>query len=127
MSRIQVGYDGPATKPSLDSSGCVVPALVVRGVEAFEGFARVLEFKIHNDRLRFRFRLEPPLPHEESALELTFISDPFARPALLATASALVGSDYLLETLLLPEIAPEWAHLKETDHLPIRLILRCGT
>ena len=127
LSRIQVEYDGPATKPTLISSGYFVPALVVRGVEASEGFARVLEFNIHNDRLRFRFQLEPSLSHEEPTLELTFISETSAHPVLLAAASVSVESDYLLETLLLPEIAREWAHLKETDHLPIRLILHCGS
>src|ERR1700733_12373404 len=75
LSRIRVGCDSPATKPGRSSGGYAVPALIVRGVEKSEGLARVLEFNIRNDTLRFRFRLEPPMTLTESTLELTFISD----------------------------------------------------
>jgi hypothetical protein len=113
LRRIQVGCDGDG-----------VPALIVREAEESEGLARVLEFTIRNDNLLFRFQMEPPLTLEESALELTFISDTVARPVLFALAIGLMEGEYLLDTALWPEIARDWAHLEKTDHLPFRLILR---
>jgi hypothetical protein len=109
------------------NNGCVVPALIVFGTEESEGLARVLEFDVRNDHLHFRFQLEPSLMHVASALEVTFVSDPGARPLFSAEATTLGESECLLEAALLPEIARDWAHLKATDRLPFRLILRYGS
>lgn len=100
-----------------------VPALVVRGREESESFVRVLIFRLREGKLRLRFRLESPLPLEESSFEATFISETGARALFTTTTSVSPKLEFSVDTELPTDIARDWGQLKITDTMPFRLIL----
>ena len=100
-----------------------VPALIVRGKTETIRFAQVLDFKIHEGKLHFRFQLQPPFSPAVSALEVTIISDTASHPLVFALAYGSGEIGHIVYTDLPPELVQDWALLKETDHLPFRLIL----
>jgi hypothetical protein len=103
-----------------------VPALIVRGEAETKSFARVLDFKIGDAKLHFRFQLTPALTPGDSSLEVTFISDKDARALFFTPAFGSGEIGYIVHTELPLELARDWAPLKETDFLPFRMILRSG-
>src|SRR5271170_2569014 len=67
LEKMQSGYDHNGGRP--------MPALIVQGEAETEGFARVLDFKIRDGMLHFRFQAEPSFASQASTFEVTFISD----------------------------------------------------
>ena len=103
-----------------------MPALMVRGEAETEGFARVLDFKIRDGILHFRFQVASSLASEASTFEVTFISYPASRALFFIPAYGSGKIGYIVCAELPPELARDWALLKETDVLPFRLILHTG-
>ncbi len=103
-----------------------MPALVVRREVETRSFARVLDFKICDAKLHFRFQLTTPLKPRESTFEVTFVSGTAARALFFTPAFGSENIGYIVYTELPTELARDWALLKETDLLPFRLILRSG-
>jgi hypothetical protein len=126
METIRNGQDhnGDHTNSSPDSHE--VPTLIVRGQSEIQSLARVLDFKIYDGKLHFRFKLEPPLTPVDSTLEVTFLSDAATRPLFFAPAFGSEEIGYIVYADILPELAREWASLKETERLPFRLIIHLG-
>jgi hypothetical protein len=122
----RTGHPHNGDQPNPGPDGIAVQALIVRGKEETKGFARVLDFKIHDAKLHFRFQLDPPFTPGASSLEVTFISDTAARALFFAQAFGSGEIGYIVYTELPPELARDWASLKETDPLPFRMILRSG-
>jgi hypothetical protein len=123
METIRTGHDHNGNHPNASSDGRTVPVLIVQGEAETKSFARILDFKILDGKLHFRFQLAPPLTPGASALEVTFISDTAARALFTSPAFGSGEIGYIVYTELQPELARDWALLKETDRLPFRLIL----
>jgi hypothetical protein len=100
---------------------------MVRGETTTEDFARVLDFKIRDGGLHFRFKAASSIASEASSFEVTFISYPTSRALLFTPAFGSSEIGYIVYTELPPELAGDWALLNETDPLPFRLILRSGS
>ena len=124
LGKIESGSDHNGSQSDRNSGAHAVPTLTVRGQEETEGFARVLDFKIRDGRLHFRFRAGPPLASGVSTIEATFISCSTPRALLFTPAFGSSEVGYIVYTELPPELARDWALLNETDRLPFRLILR---
>jgi hypothetical protein len=126
LEAIRTDHDHNGDHPNPGPEGYAVPSLIVRGEAEIKGFARVLDFKILDAKLHFRFQLAPPLAPGDSSLEVTFISDMDARVLLFTQALGLGETGYIVCARLPPELVRDWALLKETDILPFRLILQSG-
>jgi len=123
LEKMQSGNDHNAGLPDHGSEVHAMPVLIVRGDAEVEGFARVLDFKVCNGKLHFRFQVAPSFESGTSTLAVTFISHPASRALLLTPAFGSSEVGYIVYTDLLPENAGAWTLLDETDHLPFRLIL----
>jgi hypothetical protein len=55
---------------------------------------------------------------------VTFVSSEGARPFFVALAGRSVDHEYSLDAEIPAEVARDWLHLKVTDVMPFRLILR---
>jgi hypothetical protein len=121
----RIGHNEGHSEHSLGAYS--LPALIVRGDAETEGFVRVLDFKIRDGRLHFRFQAETSLASEDSAFEVTFISNPAARAVLLSPAFGSSEIGYIVYTELPPELAGAWSLLNERERLPFRLILCSGS
>lgn len=126
LEKIQSGNDHNGDQSDLGSGVHVVPALMVRGETETEGYARVLDFKIRDDKLHFRFQVAPSVASGASTFEVTFISYPALHALLFTPAFGSSETGYISYTELPPELAGAWTLLNETDPLPFRLILRSG-
>jgi hypothetical protein len=126
LEKIQNGNDHNGGPSGHDSEGHTVPALIVRGDAGTEGLARVLDFKVSDGKLHFRFQLAPSLASGTSTFEVTIISHPGSLALLFTPAFGSNETGYIAYTELPPELAGAWTLLKETDRLPFRLILRSG-
>jgi hypothetical protein len=123
LSSIQVAYAHALTEAIRGRSGHPVPSLIAAGDEELEASARVLYLSVRDGQLRLRFQLDTSGAAEES-YEVTFVSDPAARPLFSATAVASVENEYRVDAELPQELATTWEALKVTDRMPYRLILR---
>jgi hypothetical protein len=126
LEKMRNGYDHNESQSDHGSGVHTVPALMVRGEAETEGFARVLDFKIRDGRLHFRFQAAPSFVSEISTFEVTFISYPASRALFFTPAFGSSEIGYIVYTQLPPELAGAWTLLNETDRLPFRLILRSG-
>jgi hypothetical protein len=126
LEKMQGGYDHKGDPPGHGSEGHATPALIVRGDAEVEGLARVLDFKIRDGRLHFRFQAEPSFASEASTFEVTFISCQTSRALLFTSAYGSSETGYIAYTELPSQLARDWALLNEKDRLPFRLILRSG-
>src|SRR3569832_1723900 len=81
-----------------------VPALVIHGKEISESSVRVLFFRLRDAKLRLQFRLESPVPLEESSFEATFISEAGARALFATTAPVSAKLEFTIDTELPTEI-----------------------
>ena len=124
LETIRAGHDHNGDHPTSSPDGHALPVLVVQGEVEIQSLARVLDFKIHDGKLHFRFQLEPPVPPVSSSLEVTFISDASPRPLFFAPAFGSEENGYIVYADLLPELVREWAPLIEANGLPLRLIIR---
>jgi hypothetical protein len=123
LTRIQIAYGHAMAEPRPSRSGHPVPALIVHTVEEVETHVRVLYLNVRNGQLHFRFQLEAAPDHAEQEFEVTFVSDPAARPLFSARAARSVGSEYRLSSDISEEVARDWERLKVTDQMPFRMIL----
>jgi hypothetical protein len=101
-----------------------VPALIVRSEEQIEACAQVLYLSLRDGQLRLRFQLKGGPEPADPGFEITFVSNMPARPLFSALATRSVDNEYRLDTELPPEIIEEWRHLRVTDRMPFRFILR---
>ena len=122
LTRIQIAYGHAMAEPQ-SRSGHPVPALIVHTVEELETSVRVLYLNVRNGQLHLRFQLDAAPAHAEQDFEVTFVSEPAARPLFSAHAAKSVGSEYRLSAELSEEVARDWERLKVTDQMPFRLIL----
>jgi hypothetical protein len=126
LETIPTGHDQNGDHPNSSLDGPAVPALIVRGEAEIQSLVRVPDFKIQDGKLHFRFQLAPSLTPVDSTLEVTFISDTAGRPLFFTPAFGSGEIGYIVYADLSPELAREWASLKETDRLPFRLIIHLG-
>jgi hypothetical protein len=126
LEKMQGGYDHKGSPSGHDSENHATPALIVGGEAEVEGLARVLDFKIRDGRLHFRFHSEPSFASETSTLEVTFICYQTSRALLFTSAYGSSETGYIAYTELPSQLARDWALLNEKDRLPLRLILRSG-
>ena len=124
LQGIQVAYGHAMTEVAPGRSGHLVPTLVTGTDEEIETAARIVYFSVRDERLRLRFQLEPGSEQPQAEYEVTFVSDPGARPLFSASATASVENEYRLDADLSAELANAWEALKVTDRMPYRLILR---
>jgi hypothetical protein len=124
LETIRTGHGHNGNHPNSSPDGHAVPALLLREEVEIQSSARVLDFKIHDGKLHFRFQLEPPLAPVSSSMEVTFISDASTRPLFFAPAFGSEENGYIVYADLLPELVREWAPLDEANGLPLRLIIR---
>jgi hypothetical protein len=127
VGRIETSYGYAMAEQSRHRGGHPVAALITRGGEELETFARVLYINVRDGRLRLRFQLDAVCGDPLESFEATFIDDKDARPLLLAQAALSVDSEYRIDTELSEELARRWEVLKVTDRMPFRLILRADT
>jgi hypothetical protein len=104
-------------------NGYRVPALIVRGEEQSENYARITYFDVPDTRLLLSFKLETALRPVETTFQVTFVSEAGARPLFSAAATVSGEGNYVIETEILAEITSEWGQLKRSDQMPFRLIL----
>jgi hypothetical protein len=126
METIRVGHDHNGDHPKSTPESFAVPALIVRGETETQSSARVLDFKILDGKLHFRFQLEPLLTPVDSTLEVTFISAAVLRPLFFTPAFGNMEIGYIVYADLSAELAREWASRREVDRLPFWLIIRLG-
>jgi len=123
LSKMQIAYGHAMAQPQ-SRSGHPVPALIVHTAEELETSVRVLYVNVGNGQLHLRFQLDAAPARAEQDFEVTFISEPLARPLFSAPAARSEGSEYRLSAELSEEIARDWERLKVTDQMPFRLILQ---
>ena len=122
LTRIQTAYGHAMAEPQ-SRSGHPVPALIVHTGEELETSVRVLYLNVRNGQLHLCFQLDAAPAQAEQDFEVTFVSEPAARPLFSAPAAKSVGSEYRLSAELSEEVARDWERLKVTDRMPFRLIL----
>jgi hypothetical protein len=127
LSQVQVAYGHAMADPRQPRTAHLVPTLIVRTGEEFQGFARVLYFSICSGRLRLRFQIDPAQGQSDPAFEATFIAAATAIPLFSARATLSVENEYRLDAELPEKIVVKWEQMKVTDRMPFRLILRTDT
>jgi hypothetical protein len=127
LKRIKSVYGHAPGATARSDNGYRVPALIVRGEEESENYARITYFDVPDMRLLLSFKLETALKPVETAFQVTFISEPGARPFFCVAAIVSAEGNYIIETEILAEIASEWGQLKRSDQMPFRLILYSPT
>lgn len=109
------------------SGGFPVPAVITRTNVETSLLADILYLHLRARRLRIRFHL-PPLPEPpEPELEVTFVAADGPHALLSGKALLAPGGEYRLEIELSEEIAQAWAHLRVTEPMPFRFVLRPTT
>jgi hypothetical protein len=124
LGRIQIEYGHAMAEPPQTQRGHPVPALIVRAIEELETSARVLYMYIRDGRLRLRFQLDPASAQAQERFEASFVANDSERPLFSAAAQLSLDSEYCIDAELPEELSRGWAHLKVTDRMPFRLILR---
>jgi hypothetical protein len=124
LSRIPVAYGHAMANPPEPRRAHPVPALIVRGDREIETSACVLYLSVRDGRLRVRFQLSPEGGPTDVSFEVTFVSPEGASPFFAARAARSVDHEYSLDAEIPAELARNWLHLKVTDVMPFRLILR---
>jgi len=125
LSQIQVNHAFAMADPSrANPGGYLVPCVLENGAEQKEVHARILYFDVRKSQLRLRFALENPGEKAGDSLELTFVSEGAEHPLCAARAERSLDDEYHLEVELPGGIAAQWKHLKVTDRMPFRFILR---
>lgn len=118
---------GHAMEPAAGRSvSFPVPALIARTHVETSSLADILYFHLRGRTLRLRFQLHtrPELP--DTHMEVTFVAAESAEPLLSAVATVAPGGEYRLEVDLPAAVANAWGHLRVTDRMPFRFILRPG-
>jgi hypothetical protein len=123
LKRIKSVYGHELGATARSSHGNRVPALIVRGEERSENYARITYFDVPDTRLLLSFKIDTALKPVETAFQVTFISEAGARPLFCVAATVSAEANYVIETEILAEIASEWGQLKLKDQMPFRLIL----
>ncbi len=126
LGTIQVVFGHAMVEPNARrGSGYPVPALMERaGASDLETSVRVLYLGTHTNRMSLRFHLEAQPDRPEAGFEVTFVSDASGQPLFSIHAFRSVDNEYRLDAELSDEIARAWKHLKVTDRMPFRLLLR---
>jgi hypothetical protein len=124
VGKIETAYGYAMAEQSRHRGGHPVAALIVRGGEELETFARVLYINVRDGRLRLRFQLDAICGQALESFEVTFIDEKDARPLFSAQATLSVDSEYRIDTEFSEQLARDWEPLKVTDLMPFRLILR---
>lgn len=101
-----------------------VPAVIARTNVETSLLADILYLHIRGRTLRLRFQLSPLPELPEPNLEVTFVAVDGPRAMFAAPAALAPGGEYRLEVELSAEFAQAWAHLRVTDRMPFRFVLR---
>ncbi len=101
-----------------------VPAVISRTNVETSLLADILFLHFRGRTLRLRFQLQPMPELPEPNLDVTFVATDSPRAMFSAPASLSPGGDYRLEIELSIEVAQAWAHLRVTDRMPFRFVLR---
>ena len=126
VGKIEIAYGHAMAETRQARCRHPVPALIVRADKQIETFARVLYISVQEGQLRFRFELDAVPESAEPMFEVTFVSNSPARPLFSAHATWSVESEYRLDAEISAEVMESWEHLRVTDRMPFRLILRAG-
>jgi len=124
LGRIPMAYGHAMANPPKPRRAHPVPALIVRGDGEIEASASVLYLSVREGRLRVRFQLSPEAMSADASFDVTFVSSEGARPFFAALAARSVDKEYSLDAEIPAALARDWLHLKVTDVMPFRLILR---
>jgi hypothetical protein len=124
LAAVQLSYGYAMAHPPHGHSGHPVAALISRDDNRDqEAPVRILYMSVRDGRLRLRFQLAP-VPRNDPAFEVTFVSETGLRPILSASADLSGGNEYRVDVELPSELAAAWESLKVTDPMPFRFILR---
>lgn len=116
---------GHAMEPAAGRGGSYpVPAVIARTNVETSLLADVLYIHFRGRTLRLRFQLQPIPEPPEADLEVTFVAAEGPRVLFAGIAQLAPGGEYRLEVELPAEFAPAWTHLRVTDRMPFRFILR---
>jgi hypothetical protein len=124
LGRMQVAYGHAMAEPGQSRGGYPIPTLIVRVAEEREVFARVLYLCVRDGRLRLRFQLDRAPEKADRSYDVTIVCNTSQRPVICTSASLSVDNEYRIDAELSDELARSWEHLKVTDRMPFRLILR---
>jgi hypothetical protein len=122
LGKLEVAYGHAMAE--LRQAGHLVPTLIFRTAEEFETSARVLYISLRDGQLRLRFQLGTEPVHYAHIYEVTFVSNTNALPLFSAQAPCSVDSEYYLTAELPEDLLKDCEHLKVTDAMPFRMILR---
>lgn len=123
LASIQLSYGYAMADLPQGHSGHPVATLISRDEDEQETPARVLYMSVRDDRLRLRFQLAP-IPRNDRAFEVTFVSEAGLRPIFSTQADLSGDGEYRVDVELPRELAEAWETLKVTDPMPFRFILR---
>lgn len=124
LAAVQLSYGYAMAHPPHGHSGHPVPAVISRDDDGDqEAPVRILYVSVRDGRLRLRFQLAP-VPRNDYAYEITFVSETGLRPILSASADLSGDDEYRVDVELPGELAAAWESLKVTDPMPFRFILR---
>lgn len=116
---------GHASDPGAGHRGSIpVPAVIVWTNLETNSLAHILYFHLRGRTLRLRFQLQSTPDTPERNLDATFVAADSQTPLFSALASLAPGGEYRLELELPAAFAEAWAHLRVTDRMPFRFILR---
>jgi hypothetical protein len=101
-----------------------VPAVVARTNVETHSLADILYINLRDGTLRLRFQLRPMPDSPEARMEVTFVAHDTPQPLFTAPATLAPRGEYRLEIELPGETARAWQHLRVTDRMPFRFILR---
>lgn len=123
LATMQLSYGYAMAHPPHGHSGHPVAALISTDDDEQESPVRILYMSVRDGRLRLRFQV-PPVPRQDNAFDVTFVSESGLRPILSAYADQSGDNEYRLDVELPSELAAAWESLKVTDPMPFRFILR---
>jgi len=124
LAAVQLSYGYAMAHPPHGHSGHPVPAVISRDDDGdVEAPVRILYMSVRDGRLRLRFQIAP-VPRNDRAYEMTFVSETGLRPILLASADLSGDDEYRVDVELPSELAAAWESLRVTDPMPFRFILR---
>ncbi|MCX6954443.1 MAG: hypothetical protein NTV51_20005 [Verrucomicrobia bacterium] len=101
-----------------------VPAVIARTNVETNSLADILYLNLRGRTLRLRFLLRAPSASAEPAMEVTFVAPDGPQALFAAVATQTPAGEYRLELELPDAVAQAWAHLRVTDRMPFRFILR---
>ncbi len=101
-----------------------VPAVILWTNIETNSLAHILYLHVRGGTLRLRFQLQTAPDTPERNLDVTFVGADNQQPLFAALATFAPGAEYRIESELPMELADAWAHLRVTDRMPFRFILR---